>query len=130
MSGGRISRSLPSAWADMIPGDAWRYMDMVMRSVPRGKMIKYLLDLPEVIWRRMSTGEKYDLIQCLNWMDIDHTSTTPIAPWYEHKSKSGEVTRFYLPTKQFENVTSREYILIDDLYESSARQWIQILNAV
>lgn len=91
-------------------------MDMLMRGAPRRELVRILLDVPAMVFKRIPRGEMYDLLQCIEWMQIDHTSTSPVAPYYDHVNKKGSSLRLYLPGKSFQNVTALEYALLDDSY--------------
>jgi hypothetical protein len=93
-------------------------MDYLMRSVPRRELVRVLLDIPAFVFKRIDRGEMYDLLQVIDWMHIDARATKPIAPYYDHVSKSGKKTRLHLPADQFKTVSGLEYALIDDLYRA------------
>lgn len=114
--GGRLDRSLPSAWHELEPRQVWACVDMLMNSAPRKEILRYLLEIPNVVFNRLDTGEIYDLLQCISWMDVDPKSPAPLAPYIDHRSKGGKITRLYLPSARFQNVTGREYAMIDDTY--------------
>lgn len=101
----------------MDPDVVWRCMHLLMHAAPRRQIVVELLSLPSQILRMIGTGEMYDLIRCIDWMQIDPRYTKPVAPWIDHRSKFNRVTRLYLPGDDFKNVTGGEYAMLSDLYE-------------
>ncbi len=93
-------------------------MDMLMRDQPRREIVRYLLDLPVIFWKKIGTGEMYDLLRCIEWMQVDSKSTSPIAPYYDYRPRRGADVRLYLPAAQFKTVTGREYAMLDDMYRA------------
>lgn len=109
---GVIRRTLPSRWEDLTPQQVWHCMDMVIHGQSLGQISEYLLQLPAFIQDRLTDEEIYDLLRCISWMEVDTTSTAPIAPYID--VKGGE--RLYLPSAMFANVTAMEYVLLDEKY--------------
>jgi len=92
-------------------------MHLLMHAAPRRQIVEELLSLPGEILGRIEISEMYDLIRCIDWMQIDPRDVAPITPWIEHKSKLNRKTKLYLPGKMFRNVTAMEYAMISDLYD-------------
>jgi len=109
---GRIDRTLPERWSELRPAQVWRCMDMIIRGCTRREILDYLLHLPGFITDLMEAGALYDLIQCIDWMQLDTTSATPIAPYIETHRR-----RFYLPTARLAYSTCREYMMLDSLFD-------------
>jgi len=87
-----------------------------MNDAPRIDILRDLLKVPTRVWEDITAGERWDLLQLLDWMQLDPKSTTPVAPYIDIKVSGGKHQRLYLPTAAFNNVTGLEYTLIDDLY--------------
>lgn len=92
-------------------------MHLLMHAAPRRQIVEELLHLPDQILRSIDQDTMYDLIQCIDWMQVDPAGTAPIAPWIEHKSKGGRRTKLYLPRSGFSTVSGLEYAMVSDLYE-------------
>lgn len=109
-------RTLPSAWTEMTPSDAWTCIDRLMRSVPRRQLVQHLLQVPWYVWYRIDHHQMYDLIACLDWMQLDLQSCEPVAPYIDVKVRRTR-ERLYLPSAHFSNVVGIEYGLLDDMYQ-------------
>jgi len=91
-------------------------MDMIIRGLPRRRLVEYLLDMPLYMLQRIGAGQLYDLLTCIRWMDIDRSDTHPIAPYIDVNA-GRDIIRLHLPSAQFTNVTGLEYVLLDDMYK-------------
>jgi len=111
-----MQRLLPAAWSELNSRQAWHCMDIIIRGLPRRRLLEYLLDMPLYMLRRVGTGQMYDLLKCIEWMDIHRSYTHPIAPYIDIIVGKSSY-RLYLPSAQFSNVTGLEYVLLDDLYK-------------
>jgi len=115
-------RRLPDQWSDMTPDQIWRCIDLLISTTDRSDIVRYLLDLPWPVMRRLHRSQMYDMIQCIDWMQIDQRASSPLAPYIPIRDakpwigEAVEYTRLYLPCAQWANVVGMEYALIDDLY--------------
>lgn len=87
-------------------------MAILMDNRPRRLLVKVLLDVPTKVFDHIETAEMYDFIELLNWMQVDVNATVPIAKYIV----CGTV-KLWLPAAKFSNVSGREYMLIDQLYQ-------------
>lgn len=104
--------TLPQSWAEVPADKAWKCMEILLSDLPRKKLVKELLSLPASVFARIDTGQMYDLIQAIKWMQVNPESTAPIANYV-----TVDHTRLYLPGAKFATVSGREYMLLDQLYQ-------------